>query len=471
MKNQSLIIAVILCAALFQPLLRAADVSVNPPEMKEQRDARMGWWREARFGLFIHWGVYSVPAGISHGVPVTSFYKGKPSVPLGEWIMYHAKIPVAEYKDFAKQFTAEKFDPAMIVRAAKAAGMEYIVFTTKHHDGFAMFDTKVNDWSIVRSSPYGKDPLKALADECRKQGIRLGFYYSQAQDWVNKGAAWHHAKWDKAQEGSMDDYIEKTCIPQLRELLSNYGPDTPAVVWWDTPHDITQEQAARIEGVVQELRPGLIQNNRLGGGFTGDTETPEQYIPDGGYPGRDWESCMTMNDTWGFKKDDHNWKSAPAILFNLIDVVSKGGNFLLNIGPDARGVVPQPSLDCLDVLAKWMKVNSESIHGAGNSCFGQEYGGAAKEIDGYGVERKSNGSKAWRCTTKKGKIYLHIFQWPGDQFEFVGVKTKVTKAYLLADRGRSLPVSQSGTKVSLGLPKNAPDAIASVVCLETEDVQ
>ena len=304
-------------------------VSSVPGESKEQRDDRMAWWRDAKFGMFIHWGVYSVPAG---------YYNGKPVGGIGEWIMNKGKIPMAEYQAFAKDFTADKFDAAKFVATAKDAGMKYIVITTKHHDGFAMFDSKVNNWTIVKATPFGRDPMKELAKECQKQGIKLGFYYSQAQDWNNGGAA-YGAKWDKAQEHDMDDYIDRTAIPQITELLTNYGPDVPAVVWWDTPAGMTKERAARIDAVIQKLRPGLIQNNRLGGGTKGDTETPEQHIPAQGYPGRDWESCMTLNDTWGFKKDDTNWKSTETIIRNLCDIASKGGNYLLNVGPDSHGEI------------------------------------------------------------------------------------------------------------------------------------
>lgn len=433
-------------------------VSSVPGETKAARDARMQWWRDAKFGMFVHWGVYSVPAG---------FYKGKPVKGIGEWIMNRGKIPMSDYQPFAKDFTADKFDAAQFVKTAQEAGMKYIVITSKHHDGFAMFDTKVNGWNIVQATPFKRDPLKELAEECRKKGIKLGFYYSQAQDWNNGGSA-AGGKWDKAQEHSMDDYIDKTAIPQIKEILTNYGTDTPAVVWWDTPTDMTKERAARIDAVIQKLRPGLIQNNRLGGGTKGDTETPEQHIPAQGYPGRDWEACMTMNNTWGFKKDDTNWKSTEALISNLCDIASKGGNYLLNVGPDSHGEIPAESVKRLSEVGAWMKVNGEAIYGTTATPFGKELGKPTETVDGYGQKRPTSSGKIWRATQKPGHIYLIIFQWPTDgKFSVPVFAHTITEATLLADSAAKLTVSQDNKGVTIsGLPKKAPDAIASVIDLK-----
>jgi alpha-L-fucosidase len=433
-------------------------VSSVPGETKAQRDARMAWWRDAKFGMFVHWGVYSVPAG---------FYNGKPVAGIGEWIMNRGKIPMAEYQKFAGQFTADKFDAAQFVATAKNAGMKYIVITAKHHDGFAMFNSKANKWTIVRATPFKKDPLKALAKECRKQGIKLGFYYSQAQDWNNGGSA-AGGKWDKAQEHSMDDYIEKTAVPQVTELLSKYGADTPAVIWWDTPTDMNADRASKIDAVVQKLRPGLIQNNRLGGGYKGDTETPEQHIPAQGYPGRDWETCMTLNGTWGFKKDDQNWKSLQTIIQNLSDIASKGGNYLLNVGPDSHGEIPPASVKRLAEVGEWMKVNGAAIYGSGPTPFGAEAGSfSATEKDKKG-QPLFKPEWNWRATTKPGHIYLIVFKWPADgTFQVPVVKEKLTGASLLADPSAKLTVAQDDKGVTIsGLPAKAPDATASVIDLK-----
>ena len=235
MKIPPTAFAVALAAAC---LIAFASAQTNPTasgESKEQRDARMAWWREAKFGLFIHWGVYAVPAG---------YYHGKPRPTVGEWIMCRAKIPMAEYQQFAKDFDPVKFNADDWVHAAKNAGMKYIVITAKHHDGFAMFDTKASPWNIVQATPYGKDPLQDLAAACRKYGLKLGFYYSQSQDWNNGGAVSDGPKWDKAQEHDMDDYVDKIAVPQVKELCSNYG-EFPSVIWWDTGRAMNPDRVAK----------------------------------------------------------------------------------------------------------------------------------------------------------------------------------------------------------------------------------
>jgi alpha-L-fucosidase len=429
-------------------------------ESKAEREARMGWWREAKFGMFIHWGVYSVPAGIWSGTNVPG---------IGEWIMNHAKIPVAEYQKLPAQFNPVKFNAAEWVAIAKDAGMKYIVITSKHHDGFAMFHSAVSAFNIYDATPFKRDPVAELAEASRRAGMRLGFYYSQAQDWNNGGAA-HGGKWDPAQERDMDDYIDKLAIPEVRELLSNYGPDTPAVLWWDTPEDMTPERAAKLRAVVEELKPRIITNNRLGGGVRGDTETPEQRIPAQGFKDRDWETCMTMNDTWGYKRDDNHWKSATSLIQKLCDIASKGGNFLLNVGPTSEGLIPQPSMDRLRDIGAWMRVNGDAIYGTGPTPFGAE---AGRFIPAQVNTRASFIPAAhWRCTSKPGKLFLLIFQWPANRtFELPRLQSKVLSAYLLADpQHHPLTVEQSGVAgAKIQLPEKAPDPSASVVCLELAD--
>src|SRR5512143_1970075 len=221
-------------------------------ETKEQRDQRMAWWREARFGMFIHWGVYAVPAGTWDGRQIGG---------IGEWIMNRGKIPVADYQKIAQKFNPVRYDPDAWVRMAKDAGMKYIVITSKHHDGFALFETKASKWNVVDATPYGKDLLKPLSEACAKHGLKLGFYYSQAQDWTNPGGAAWGEHWDKAQDGDMTEYIRKIAVPQVKEILSNYGP--LAVLWWDTPCDMNRARAEQLIPLLR-LQPGIIHNNRLG---------------------------------------------------------------------------------------------------------------------------------------------------------------------------------------------------------------
>ncbi len=424
-------------------------------ETKEQHDARMAWWREAKFGLFIHWCVYSVPAGFYHDQPVKGF---------GEWIMNKGKIPMAEYQAFAKEFNPVKFNANAWVKMAKDAGMKYIVITSKHHDGFAMFCSQASKWNICDASPFGRDPLKELAAACRKQGIKLGFYYSQAQDWNNGGSVKNGDKWDAAQQHDMDDYIDKISVPQVKEILSNYG-EFPAVLWWDTAANMNFERAQKLYETAKALRPNIILNNRLGGGYKGDTDTPEQYIPPQGFPGRDWETCMTINNTWGFRRDDDNWKSSETLIRNLCDIASKGGNYLLNVGPTREGLIPQPSVERLAAIGKWMRVNSETIYGSGPTPFGAEAGAFSETEKDKKGKPKFIPAWEWRATTKPGKIYLLVFKWPSGEFKLPAVKSQITKAYLLANH-KYLKLTQTDTGVTIKLPKKSPDAIASVICLD-----
>jgi alpha-L-fucosidase len=440
--------------------------AVQDTETAAQRDSRMTWWREARFGMFIHWGLYSIPAGV---------WDGKPVPGIGEWIMNRASIPVADYKALAPQFNPTGFSAHDIVALAKAAGMKYIVITAKHHDGFAMFDSKADPFNIVAATPFHRDPLKELAEECGKQGIKLGFYYSQDQDWTAPGGAalktgdhqppsFH---WDKAQDGDFATYLHTKAIPQLKELLSNYG-EFPAVIWYDTPtKDMTPALAAEIVALTNQ-HPNLIWNNRLGGGYQGDTKTPEQYVPANGFPGEDWESCMTINDTWGYKSADTNFKSTETLLRNLIDIASKGGNYLLNIGPDSHGVVPAAEVERLRAMGKWLDVNGEAIYATGPTLFGPEAGAfSATEKDKTG-KPKFVPTWEWRSTTKADKVYVEIFRWPAGSFHLDKMPRKVTGAYLLADAAKKpLAVKQSGDSVDVALPAKALDPVATVLVLTT----
>ncbi len=440
--------------------------SVQDKESAAQKNERMAWWREARFGMFIHWGLYSIPAGR---------WDGKAIPGIGEWIMNNASIPVADYKGLAKQFNPQAFSAREIVGLAKAAGMKYIVITAKHHDGFAMFDSKADAFNIVRATPFQRDPLRELAEECRKQGLRLGFYYSQAQDWTAPGGTAIHRgdhdpvtnHWDKAQDGDFDAYLHNKAIPQVKELLENYK-EFPVVVWFDTPTKMmTPARSAEFVALLNHY-PNLVWNNRLGGTYEGDTETPEQYIPPQGFPGRDWESCMTMNDTWGFKSDDTNFKSTETLIRNLVDIASKGGNYLLNIGPDSSGRVPGPEAERLRQMGQWLSVNGEAIHGTQPTLFGAEAGAfSATEKDKNG-KPKFVPAWNWRSTTTASKVYVELFTWPGAAFHVDKMPRKVTAAYLLADKSQQrLKVTQTGGGLEVELPAKALDPIATVLVLET----
>lgn len=388
----------------------AQSVDPHANETKAQRDARMHWWREARFGMFIHWGLYAVPAGVYHGKPIGG---------LGEWIMRSANIPVADYAAYAKQFDPEQFNADQWVSYAKAAGMKYIVMTAKHHEGFAMFPTKVDDFNINAKTPFKRDPIGEMAAACKKAGIKFGVYYSQNLDWHHPGGGTAGPSWDPAQQGDFDAYVKNVSAPQVKELITRYHP---AVLWWDINGPFTPDEVRALTASFPQ-DPELIYNNRLGGGVPGDTETPEQFVPATGYPGKDWETCMTINNTWGFKTTDTDFKSSDSLLHNLIDIASKGGNYLLNVGPTPQGTIPQPEVDRLRAMGDWLKVNGDSIYATTHSPYKR------LPFDG-------------RATVKGSTLFLNVFTWPESGLTLKGLETPVRDAKALAT-GQKLTVTKA----------------------------
>ncbi len=361
----------------------------------------MQWWRDAKFGMFIHWGLYSEYGGT---------YKDKEVPGLGEWIQCNGKIPVADYAKAAAKFNPTKFDAREWVAVAKAAGVKYIVITAKHHEGFAMYHTAVDKFNIVDATPFKRDPLAELAAECRKQGIKFGVYYSQAQDWHHKGGATYVRRWDAtAQDGSFDGYIRHVAIPQVLELMASYHPD---ILWWDTPVKMSIGTTRALLQPVAD-NPGLITNDRLGRWAPGDIATAEQRSPKEGFPGKDWESCMTVNDTWGYKKCDTDFKSAKTLIRNLVDIASKGGNYLINVGPDATGTIPAPEVERLVRVGKWLSVNGESIYDTS----------ASPHIPLPAYER---------ATRKGDTLYLHVLDWSSGPAILRGLAPVIESASSLA---------------------------------------
>jgi alpha-L-fucosidase len=428
------------------PANSKAHLTENKKSLKSER---MSWWREARFGMFIHWGLYAIPAGEWKGVE----YEW-----LGEWIMQRARIPSSEYGLLKDQFDPVRFDANNIVRLAKDAGMKYLVITSKHHDGFSLFDSKYSDYDVM-STPFKRDIIKEFADACRRHNIRFGLYYSSKD--------WHHPEFpaeynrgdfhgDPKPDADMEKYITYM-KNQLIELLTDYG--SISVAWFDfsgVRFESSEERAhvLRAEEIVSHVRalqPDIIINDRVG--IPADYGTPEQEIPDIGIPGRDWETCQTMNDTWGYKKNDQNWKSSAELIGELVETSSKGGNYLLNIGPTALGEVPQASVERLRDMGKWLQINGESIYGTKASPF-------TKPSWGWYTQRGLPGDMT--------RLYCHVLDWPDNgKLVIEGLTKKPEDVFLLADENRNpLQVSQKDNMVMIPVSENNPDPIDSVVVLD-----
>lgn len=414
----------------------------------------MAWWRDARFGMFVHWGLYAIPAGQWNGAGKTTH---------GEWIRDSARVPVEEYDQLRLRFNPTRFDADSWAALARQAGMKYLVITSKHHDGFCLFDSKYTDWDTM-STPYQRDILSQVAEACRRQDVVPCWYHSIMD--------WHHPDylprrtWETDRpvgDADFDRFVEYLHA-QVTELLTRYGPI--GIMWFDGEWEATWNHAygQSLYDLCRKLQPDVIVNNRVdvgrGGmagmsdaGYAGDYGTPEQEVPATGLPGVDWETCMTMNANWGYNSHDSNWKSTGQLIQLLVDIASKGGNFLLNVGPRADGTFPPQAVTRLAEIGDWMKINGESI-----------YGTTASPFDAL----------PWgRCTVRVGEetstIYLHVFDWPNDDVLVVpGLGSPIRSARLLSDNGRALVWERGASDVHIVLPAVAPDGRCSVIALEVE---
>ncbi|WP_249219381.1 alpha-L-fucosidase [Chitinophaga sp. HK235] len=391
------------------------------------------WFTEAKFGLFIHWGLYSRLGGRWND----SSYYGS-----GEWLMNRAKAPADKYAQVAKTFNPQGFDANQWAQTAKEAGIKYMVITAKHHEGFSMFDSKVTDFDIVDASPYGKDPMKALAAACRNKDIQFGFYYSQFLDWHEPNGGGN--TWDfKVKDKDYQQYYRSKSIPQLKELLTNYGP--LGLIWFDMPGGLTPEQTRQMIDSLRLLQPNCLFSSRVGHGLGdyrdfGDSEMPP--VPISGA----WECIYTHNDSWGYIQHDLNFKSPAEIIHLLSTAASKGGNLMLNVGPDGEGKWPTYSVEYLKATGKWLQQYGESIYGTT-----------------YGLIP----AQPWGVTTSKpGKLFLHVWEAPANrQLRVPGVNAKVKSVKILGSN-KTLAFTQGADETTIQLPITLPDTRNTVLVME-----
>ncbi len=432
------------CCALCPLALAALFLSASEtPALAEQiTDAeRIQWFQHDKFGMFIHWGPYSYLAGE---------WKGQ-RIPVGteaEWIMQRFNIPVADYREMAHHLNPVHFDAENWVALAKATGMKYLVITAKHHDGFAMYHSKVSKYNIVDWTPFQRDPVAEISAACRQAGIRFCVYYSHREDWDHPDGYGNNWDYDRSRK-NFDRYLEEKSKPQLRELLSNYGP--VGLVWFDRGMD-TPEHTRQFIGIVRQLQPRCLINGRVGN-YGADLMGDYQDMNDNGMPTGGlqeyWETPQTLNTTWGYSQFDQQWKTAGDVIHRLVEIVSKGGNYLLNIGPMADGTIPEPSVATLREVGIWMQANGESIYGTSASPLPEQTWG--------------------RSTVKGNSLYLHVWSWPADnKLRISGLNNQVLSAYALTNRSRPLTISRvNGTPV-IALPPHPPDERDTVIALQLD---
>lgn len=404
------------------------------------KDTGQKWFKDAKYGLFIHWGLYALLAGE---------YKGQKTEHIAEWIMNYLDIPATEYRELAKSFKAEEFCADEIVRRAKEEwGMQYLVFTSKHHEGFAMWDSKCSGYNVAKAAPYGKDILKEFQLACEKYGMKFGLYYSQAQDWDDPDG-YIYGK-DNSQK-NFRSYLDRKCIPQLKELLTEYGEIS--LIWFDTPMDMTEEESRELIALVKSLQPDCIISGRIGNGLGEYLSTGDNFIPKLPYEG-DWEVPATMNDTWGYNKDDNNWKEANDIIRILLKIVSRGGNYLLNVGPDGKGIIPPKCCEVLGEVGKYVTENAEAIFGT-------------KRVDSYPYDLE------WaQLTRKEYRLYVHVLR-PQMRIELLNVGNQVKRAYLVRDGQelscRARKICEGDSMVEVELTESLRQQKNYAVCIELEE--
>ncbi|WP_282123109.1 alpha-L-fucosidase [Algibacter mikhailovii] len=414
-----------------------ANAKLQQYESPDIIKKRLAWWEDARFGMFIHWGLYAHDGCHWNGQYGRS-----------EHMMLKLKIPISEYEKIADAFNPEKFNADEWVRIAKQAGMKYMVITAKHHDGYAMFNSPSNDYNIVERSKWKRDPVKELAEVCERQGLKFGVYYSLGRDWhdpnCNSIGGRRSNLWDypNEEEKVLEKYIEGKVKPQLGELMTQYNP---AIVWFDTPEHVTKTQSLELLKLIHDINPECIVNQRVGNRL-GDYAVREQKIPESGEPDP-WESCMTLNHTWGYNKIDREYKSVETLIYNLTDIASKGGNFLLNVGPTGEGIIPDLSVDRLEGMGNWLAINGEAIYGTTVSHL--------KDFK-YGKSTK-------RETKDSTVLYLTIFEWPKDGVMTIDEHLDIKGLSMLVSPDYEIKYQNEGETTTFFLPDVGQDPIATVL--------
>jgi alpha-L-fucosidase len=404
------------------------------------KDTKQQWFKESKYGLFIHWGLYSLLAGE---------YKGQKTDHIAEWIMNNLEIPVMEYEKLALLFNPSNWNADALVKQAKEWGMKYIVFTSKHHDGFSMYHSKISSYNIVDATPFKRDVVKELSDACKKYNLRFGLYYSQAQDWHDPDGYKHmHDNTKK----NFQAYFERKCIPQVKELLTNYGDIS--LLWFDTPMGMSKKQSQELVDTVKDIQPDCVVSGRVGNNMGDYMTTGDNFIPSQSYLG-DWEVPATLNDTWGFNKFDTNWKSPDEVLNLLVKINSRGGNYLLNIGPDGTGRIPKESCSILDTVATYVNTNSDGIFKT-KAVVGNPY-----EID-YGL-----------ITRTDYRIFVHVLYKGKYRLELQNIANRIKKVYVLNSH-ESLEYSdikacEGNSMTEIELPEKYRFKTHFCVCIETEE--
>jgi alpha-L-fucosidase len=425
---------------------------------QELTNKRAEWFTDSRFGMFIHWGVYSGAEG---------YWKGEKlryDNDYAEWIYYRNRIDRSEYLTLLKKFHWEEIDPEEWVLLAKQAGMKYITITAKHHDGFALWNSEVSDYDVYDHTAPPRDIIRDLSEACQKHGLKLGLYYSHWVDWEHPNG-WDHSKeiYGISAE-DYDDYWQKKVIPQMRELLTNYGPI--GIIWFDmwihhSKTVVTKDQLIQLKEMIRELQPDCLINSRLGLSVEEDRDVDFQTLGDNelGRTKKDhpFQTSATVAHSWGYHATDTEWKSTTTLLNSLINNVSLNGNFMLNIGPRANGDVPFEIEHRLLDMGQWLKINGESIYGC-------EAFNLPKDMHDWGriTSKKIDGDKF--------RLYLHIRNWPlGQMINLTGVKSKPEKIYLLADKQKKgLEFVYNEVVTTISLPHMPPDPYISVIVVEYE---